>query len=44
MFDPLTLQSTQSTLMVVFLRKRNHNQLSPRLGSKVKKWATCRRS
>jgi len=37
MFDPLILQSTQSAKMVVFLRKRNHNRLSPRLGTKVKK-------
>jgi len=37
MFDPLILQPTQSAKMVAFLRKRNHNRLSPRLGTKFKK-------
>jgi len=37
MFDPLVLQPTQRATMVVFLQKRNHNRLSPRLGTKVMK-------
>jgi len=44
MFDPIGLQSMRSAKMVVFLRKRNRNRLSPRLCTRVKKWATCRRS
>ena len=41
MFDQLSLQSTQSMKINVFLRKRSHSRLSPRLCTKVKKCVTA---